>query len=190
MKIRDRVLRLDRVRAGDLIPNPKNWRTHPTAQKDALRGVLAEVGYADAVLARETPDGLMLIDGHARAEITPDATIPVLVLDVTEEEADFVLATLDPLAAMAGKDEAALSALLADVEVENEAVRKMIEGLLGGGDGATKDGAPTAEDALADPAAGYSEQYGVIVTCRDEPHQREVYEALTEQGFACKVVTT
>ena len=188
MKIRDRILRLDRVRAADLIPNPKNWRTHPTAQKDALRGVLAEVGYADAVTAREVPGGLMLIDGHARAEITPDAVMPVLVLDVNEEEADFILTTLDPLAAMAGKDEAALSALLADVEIENEAVRKMIEGLLGGD--ATKDGSPTAEDALADPAGGYSEQYGVIVTCRDEPHQREVYEALTGQGYACKVVTT
>jgi len=30
--------------------------------------MLAKVGYADAVIARETPDGLMLIDGHLRAE--------------------------------------------------------------------------------------------------------------------------
>ena len=37
-----------------------------------MRGVLADIGWADAVLARETPDGLMLIDGHLRAEVAPD----------------------------------------------------------------------------------------------------------------------
>ena len=33
-----------------------------------LRGLLQEVGYADGLLARETPGGLMLIDGRLRAE--------------------------------------------------------------------------------------------------------------------------
>ena len=46
-----------RVRAGDLQPNPKNWREHPKAQREALQGLLAEIGYADALLARELPDG-------------------------------------------------------------------------------------------------------------------------------------
>ena len=64
MSIRDRIMDLRRVKACELLPNPKNWRTHPDEQADAMRGVLAEVGWADALLARETPDGLMLIDGH------------------------------------------------------------------------------------------------------------------------------
>ena len=42
--IRDRIKELRRVRAGNLVPNPRNWRTHPRAQQDALRGVLAEIG--------------------------------------------------------------------------------------------------------------------------------------------------
>src|SRR5450756_118671 len=104
MKIRDRIVELRRVRAADLRPNPKNWRTHPKAQQEALRGILAEVGYADALLARETPEGLQLIDGHLRAEITPDVEVPVLILDVTDEEADKLLLSLDPLAAMAEGD--------------------------------------------------------------------------------------
>src|SRR5208282_5842706 len=32
MEIKDRVKELRRVRASELVPNPKNWRTHPTAQ--------------------------------------------------------------------------------------------------------------------------------------------------------------
>jgi hypothetical protein len=81
IRIRDRIRELRRVRASELVLNPKNWRRHPKAQVDALRGLLAEIGYADALLARELVDGrLMLIDGHLRAETTPDAEVPVLVL--------------------------------------------------------------------------------------------------------------
>src|SRR5215831_69102 len=99
MQIRDRIKELRRVRAGDLKPHPKNWRVHPDAQKNALRGLLAEIGYADTLLTRELPDGsLQLIDGHLRAETTPDSQVPVLVTDLTEEEAEKVLLTLDPLA--------------------------------------------------------------------------------------------
>ena len=127
MQIRDRIKELRRVPASALRPNPKNWRTHPQAQQDALRGVLAEVGIADAVLARELPDGsLMLVDGHLRAETITDAEVPVLILDVNESEADKILATLDPLAAMAEADSAKLDALLREVQTGNEALAGML----------------------------------------------------------------
>tara|TARA_Y100000310_G_scaffold86034_1_gene82857 strand:+ start:130 stop:726 length:597 start_codon:yes stop_codon:yes gene_type:complete len=129
MQIRDRIKELRRVPASELIPNPKNWRTHPIAQQDALRGVLVEVGYADALIARETPEGLMLVDGHLRAETTPDATVPVLVLDINEAEADLMLATLDPLAAMAGRDELGLAKLLGTIVTENDAANALLDSL-------------------------------------------------------------
>lgn len=59
--IRDRIVELRRVKASDILPNPSNYRTHPETQRAALRGILGEVGIADALLARETPEGLMLI---------------------------------------------------------------------------------------------------------------------------------
>jgi hypothetical protein len=127
MNIRNRVKSLRMVPASDLRPNPKNWRTHPKAQQDALRGVLAEVGLADACLARELPDGsLMLIDGHLRAETLGDGDVPVLILDVTEAEADKLLATLDPLAAMAESDAAKFDALLRNVDTGSEALQQML----------------------------------------------------------------
>ncbi len=52
-QIRDRIRELRRVRAREPLPNPKNWRCHPGAQVAALRGLLAEIGYADALLVRE-----------------------------------------------------------------------------------------------------------------------------------------
>lgn len=127
MKIRDRIRELRRVPASELVPNPKNWRTHPAAQQDALRGVIAEIGVADACLARELPDGsLMLIDGHLRAETLTDSHVPVLVLDVTEDEADKLLATLDPLSAMANSDAVKLDSLLRTVQTGNESLQQML----------------------------------------------------------------
>ena len=129
MQIRDRIKELRRVKASDLIPNPKNWRTHPVEQQDALRGVLADVGYADALLARETAEGLMVVDGHLRAETTPAAAVPVLVLDIDEAEADLMLATLDPLSTMAKVDQDNLTNLLESLETEDLAVNKMLTAL-------------------------------------------------------------
>ena len=127
--VRDRIVELRRVPAADLRANPKNWRRHPAAQQNALRGVLADVGYADALLARQTPEGLVLIDGHLRAETTPDAVVPVLILDVTEEEADKILLTHDPLAAMAEADKDALASLIANLEFSDPAIDAMLEQL-------------------------------------------------------------
>ncbi len=110
--IRDRIIELRRVPARQLIRNPANWRRHPEPQRAALRALLSEIGMADALLARQTPDGLVLIDGHLRAEELPNADVPVLILDVTEAEADKMLLTLDPLAAMAEMEGTAVKALL------------------------------------------------------------------------------
>jgi DNA modification methylase len=130
--IRDRIKELRRVRAKDLLPNPKNWRVHSKTQDAALRGLLAEVGYAGALLARELPDGkLQIIDGHLRAETTPSAKVPVLILDVTEEEAEKILLTFDPLAGMAGADPERIKALLATVRTDSSAVGELLERIAG-----------------------------------------------------------
>lgn len=129
MDIKDRILRLDRVLGSDLIPNPRNWRTHPPGQRNALKGVLSEIGIADAVIARETSEGLQLIDGHLRIDELKDQLVPVLVLDVTEDEADKILLTLDPLGAMASRDNENLYQLLDDTRFDDERINAMLEAL-------------------------------------------------------------
>ena len=124
---RDRIKSLKRVKASSLIPNPANWRRHPAGQMDALRAVLSEIGFVGAELAIETPEGLMLIDGHARQELSGDQKIPVLVTDLTAEEADTILATFDPLGAMADVDATALASLLDSVTAESEGLQALLE---------------------------------------------------------------
>jgi hypothetical protein len=149
-----------------------------------MRGVLAEIGYADALLARALPDGtLQLVDGHLRAEVSPEALVPVLVLDVDEQEALKLLATLDPLAAMAGADGDLLTRLVAEVETSNQAVRAML-------DDVAAEHAPSAgddvEESHAEPIVLATFQ--VVVECRDENEQRAVFERLSAEGFKCRVM--
>ena len=132
MTMKDRVKELRRVPASDLRANPKNWRRHPPAQEAALRGILDEIGFADALIARETADGLELIDGHLRRDVMGDQEVPVLILDVTEDEADKLLLTLDPLAMMAHADTDQLLELLRDNPFESQAVADMLEALVNG----------------------------------------------------------
>ena len=49
----------------------------------------------------------------------------MLVLDVTEEEADKLLLTLDPLATMAEADTGRIKALLETVRTDDEAVQEL-----------------------------------------------------------------
>lgn len=184
MHIRDRIKELCRVKAADLKPNPKNWRSHPQRQRDALLGILAEVGYADALLTRELPDGtLEIIDGHLRAETTPETEVPVLVLDVSSEEADKILATHDPLAEMADQDEKQLTKLVELVKTEDKAVAKMLSGLV-------DDAQAMAARREPLPAeVSVVETFQIIVQCDGEPQQREVYERLTGEGYNCRVLT-
>jgi hypothetical protein len=102
---RDRIVDFRRVRAGDLVPHPYNYRLHSEAQRATMRAALEEIGHADALITMKLPDGrLMLINGHVRADIDPNAQIPVLILDVSREEADELLLLMDPLAEMAQRD--------------------------------------------------------------------------------------
>jgi hypothetical protein len=186
-QFRDRIKELRRVRASDLKPNPKNWRRHGEGQLNALRGLLTEIGFAGAELARELPDGtLELIDGHARASLAGDQEVPVLILDVTAEEADKILATFDPIGAMADQDDELLRSLLDSVETQDAAVREMLDSLI--------EDEPANEPAAATdaeiPESKYVEQYGVIVICEDEAEQERVYNRLAEMGLNCKVVCT
>jgi ParB-like chromosome segregation protein Spo0J len=187
VRIRDRIKELRRVRASLLRPHPNNWRVHPKRQQDALRGILAEVGYADALLARELPDGtLELIDGHLRAETTPEMEVPVLILDLDDGEAAKLLALHDPLAGLAEANHDMLAELLDQVETESEAVRSLLAQMY------TEPELPL-DDQAEDPGPPREvvvpEAFQVVVECRDEDEQQAVYQRMTVEGFKCRLLT-
>lgn len=113
IEIRDRIVELRRVKARELREHPLNPRTHPPSQTAAVRLLLEEIGMADRLLTyRDAEGNLRLVDGHLRREIAGDAEVPVLVTDLSEEEAAMLLAVGDPLAGMAQVDGAVMAELL------------------------------------------------------------------------------
>ena len=100
-----------------LVANPKNWRIHPKEQQDALSSVLDSVGWVQQVVVNHTTGNV--VDGHLRVELAisrEEASVPVVYVELSEEDEAKVLATLDPLSAMAGVDREKLSDLLADID--------------------------------------------------------------------------
>ena len=135
IEVRDRIVETRRVKASEIAEHPGNWRDHPVAQVEALAGVMREVGDVGVLLAwhSERNGGrLTLIDGHARRGLAPEHEYMVAITDLTDEEADYVLATHDPLAALARADAARLDALMSSVESSEAAVQQMLTDLAKG----------------------------------------------------------
>lgn len=131
INIRDRIKEFKRVKASEFLDNQKNWRTHPEAQAGALKGILEQIGIAGALTAYHSPRNngkLTLIDGHLRKGAA-DVEWPVLILDVDDAEADLLLATLDPLASIAGTNAEALDDLLRGVETGNAELMAFLDEL-------------------------------------------------------------
>jgi hypothetical protein len=57
--------------------------------------------------------------------------VPVLIVDLNDEEADKLLLTLDPLASMAEADQQKVMALLETVRTDSQAVASLLERIAG-----------------------------------------------------------
>lgn len=133
----------DRIPPDQITANPLNFRTHPQAQRDALRDAIEEVGFIRSVtINRRTGN---LIDGHERvwqALTSEQPLIDVEYVDLSEEEERLALATMDPISEMAKVDSEILGDLLNQVQTGSEALGNLLtalatdngilDGLLGG----------------------------------------------------------
>jgi len=129
------------MRAGDLLANPKNWRVHPRAQQDALAGALDEVGWVQTVLINKRTseewgeDQFVetMVDGHLRASLAlrqgEDTPVPFDYVDLTPQEEALVMATLDPIGALAVADKEQLDALLHEVQAGDAALQELLSEL-------------------------------------------------------------
>jgi hypothetical protein len=106
-----------------------------------------------------------------------------LVLDVTQEEADKILLTLDPLAGMAGVDQDRLGELLAETRFASPQLEELLDDL------ARR--AAACESLAAEERADVEipESYQVVVECQNEEEQQAVYARMRGEGYACRVLT-
>jgi hypothetical protein len=99
-----------------LVPSPANFRRHPSLQREALDSSISEHGWLSAPIVNKQTN--RILDGHARVELAAEngeATIPVRVVDVSEEQEKRILASFDQIGSLAERDDEALTVLLQEL---------------------------------------------------------------------------
>lgn len=110
-----------------LMANARNWRVHPRRQREALRGLIKDVGIVQEVIVNQRTGAL--VDGHLRVDLAMEEgqrEIPVKYVDLSPEEEAEVLAALDPIGAMAVADAEKLDDLLRDVSTGEQGLQELL----------------------------------------------------------------
>lgn len=130
MRYANRIVATADVDPATLTPHPQNWRAHPASQLDALDQALGVVGWVTGVVVNQRTN--RIVDGHARVEMAireGAASVPVTYVDLDDDEERLVLATLDPIGALAGRDDAVLAALLAEVQAPSGPLADLLDSM-------------------------------------------------------------
>lgn len=127
----NRIVGHEDVDPGVLHANPLNWRVHPEGQQAALASVMGKVGWVQSVVVNRRTGSI--VDGHLRVSLAlqnGQPTVPVVWVDLSDEEEREMLATLDPIAMMAETDGRMLNDLLASVDEMDPALAAILDGLV------------------------------------------------------------
>jgi hypothetical protein len=164
------------------VPHELNFRLHPDLQRAALHALYKEVGFARSLLAYEMPDGrLKLLDGHLRRDLDPDMEVEVEILDVNDEEARTLLLSIDPLAALAERQEQLHERLLEITPTESEELKAAWQAAAAAN--LEKLAEPETPEVVPGP-----EQFLVLVTCANEKQQVELLERFQGEGLECRAL--
>lgn len=164
--------------------NPLNARTHPEAQRRAVKGSLDTLGWIAPVIENVRTGNL--IDGHDRiwqALQNDGEEVPYIQVDLSENEEKLALASFDFITTMAEYDKQLLDELLREVNTTDAAMMETLAKLaeeaglllsLGDGDGGEVDDREIT--------------FAVTINCDDEGHQRELLERFEEEGLTCRAL--
>jgi hypothetical protein len=181
-----RILGEELVDPSSINPHPHNWRVHGDGQQRVLSGLLEEVGWVAPVIVNRRTE--RLVDGHLRVEMAiahKEPTIPVLYVDLSEEEEALVLASLDPVGALATADLGALAELRALVDTDNADILSFLATL--GDTEASAFPQDMNQPTLVD-LPSRDEKWGIILSCDSELHQKELLTRLTNEGYTCRAL--
>lgn len=154
-----------------LLANPLNWRTHPKHQVDALEGLLKQVGWVQRVIVNQRTGHV--VDGHARVALAirrSEPALPVLYVDLSEDEERLVLAALDPIGGLATTDADKLAEVLDGLAADDAGLQTLLDDL------ARQNGIGIGEADLPELADGDREPFQQMTfTVHDE--QKETIDA-------------
>jgi len=158
---------------------------------EAIRASIRRHGQYRSLVVRDTDNGryTILAGNHThdaiRAEGHPTARCEVI--QCSDDEARRINLADNRLSDLGAYDHDALTELLSYLDDDYDGTgytASDVEQLI------TPPDIPETADELANTEDTYREQYGVIIVCPTEADQQATYERLTDEGYACRVVTT
>ena len=174
-----------------LIPYARNSRTHSDEQVAQIAASIREFGFTNPVLV---DNGGGIVAGHGRVMAARQlgmAEVPTVNVGwLNEQQRRAYVIADNQLALNAGWDDEALAAELSALDDSGFDV-----GLVGFSDadmerllGLTDSNETGGQAGNSDTGINYQEKFAVLVDCKNEDHQAQVYESLTAAGYACKVL--
>ena len=127
-KYRSRIVARIEVRAGDILPNLRNPKSHDNGQLKTLDAIFSTFGIVDALIAyRSERNGgeLTYFDGHGRNMVDADQVWPVDVTDLTDEEVDQLVLYFDEVGSMAKREPDMLADLLREADLDEPALAQL-----------------------------------------------------------------
>ena len=174
-----------------LIPYARNSRTHSDEQVAQIAASIREFGFTNPVLVDDEGG---IVAGHCRVmaarQIGMTAVPTINVGWLSEQQRRAYVIADNQLALNAGWDDEALAAELSALDDSGFDV-----GLVGFSDadmerllGLTDSNETGGQAGNSDTGINYQEKFAVLVDCKNEDHQAQVYESLTAAGYVCKVL--
>lgn len=127
MAYENRIIGTGTEHPEQLLANPNNWRIHPKAQQDALESSLTDVGWVQHIIVNQRTGHV--VDGHMRASVAisrNEQEVPVVYVDLSDEEENLILSTYDPIGAMAVADKQQLDELLEKVSSDSDVINDLL----------------------------------------------------------------
>lgn len=170
-----------------VVPHPRNPNRHPESQVRALARVIQHQGWRAPIVVSARSG--FVISGHGRLEAARMLALESVPVDRQEfsSEADewAHLVADNRIAELAEMDKAALEGLLVDLEAGG------VDLSLAGFDVSTLEMEKPDKDGAGAGGAGVAslDKFEVVVECRDEAHQRDVFQYLSGKGEKCRLLT-
>ena len=163
----------------DIIPYENNPRKNDDAV-DYVANSIKEFGFKVPIIVDKEN---VIVTGHTRYKASKKLgleKVPVIYADdLTEEQIKAFRIADNKVAEFSSWDLDKLELELEDINID----------MSGFGIEDLEVDVVEESNEVTEPNFNYKEQYGVIVMCKSEEEQENVYNRLTEEGFECKVVS-
>jgi len=154
MNFKNRIIGSGVEKAGQLLVNSYNFRIHGELQQKGVKGSLDEIGWIQQVIVNKQTG--RIIDGHLLVKLAlregEETEVPVVYVDLSENEEKLALSLIDPLAEMAVMDKEIYKELLDELNTTSADLQATLDEIakqnkIDFGLGETQDAEPQIDQA-------------------------------------------